>query len=257
MYLFFPGVRGNVRSGKYRGWFKVDSFQFGLGLGISSPGGGRRRRGQQKEEPKPEEKKDPKARPRREASAPSISEIVVTKTMDASSAQLAALTVMRHEYETVEIECVDKDGFVIYNIKLFMVMISGFSVSSGGGPASESISLNFTCFTLTTAARVHRPMKMIPKFAEKPEDKEAVKNMKIATLRDVLVRVFSYLEVPELYNASRACRLFYSASCDARLTLVDKHTVYYDLGNIEPTRLDGDIMELDEFYKKKSSEDSD
>ena len=54
-------VKGDVTATGYVGWIELNSFQFGVGRGISSPTGGSADR---------------------ELSAPSVSEITVTKDQD-------------------------------------------------------------------------------------------------------------------------------------------------------------------------------
>ena len=104
---------------------KLNSFQWGVGRGISSPTGGSADR---------------------EASAPSISEIVVTKPTDAASTKLFDES-LEGEGQDVQIDfCkTDKGQLEVYmTYTLSNTMISGFSTSSGGDRPSESLSLNFT-----------------------------------------------------------------------------------------------------------------
>ena len=82
----------------------------------------------------------------RHASAPSISEIVVTKQQDVATTKLLD-EALQGEGKTVVIDfCkTDKGKLEVYMAyKLADVMVSGYSVSSGGDRPSESISLNFT-----------------------------------------------------------------------------------------------------------------
>jgi type VI secretion system Hcp family effector len=67
IYMKYGDVIGNVKNKSHCGWIEVDSFQWGVGRGISSPTGGSADR---------------------ESSAPSVSEIVVTKQTDSSSPSL-------------------------------------------------------------------------------------------------------------------------------------------------------------------------
>src|SRR5258707_15238943 len=62
----FDGIKGDVTTADYKGWIELNSFQFGVSRGVSSGAGGATR----------------------ESSSPSISEIVVTKYFDKSSAKL-------------------------------------------------------------------------------------------------------------------------------------------------------------------------
>jgi type VI secretion system secreted protein Hcp len=104
---------------------EVTSFQWGVGRGIGSPVG---------------------RSANREASAPSVSEIVVSKSMDKSS--FAWLQeALKGKGAACEIHFCSTDAgqlktYATY--KLENCMISGYSVSSGGDRPSETISINFT-----------------------------------------------------------------------------------------------------------------
>lgn len=118
-------IKGDVTEEKHKDWIEVNSFQWGVGRGISSPTGGSADR---------------------ESSAPSISEIVVTKPTDLSSTKLLDAT-LQGEGKTVIIDfCkTDKANLEVYmTYTLTNTMISGYSLSSGGDRPSESLSLNFT-----------------------------------------------------------------------------------------------------------------
>jgi type VI secretion system secreted protein Hcp len=68
IYMQYGGIKGESVPGlPGPGWIEINSFQWGVGRGISSPTGGSADR---------------------ESSAPSVSEIVVTKDTDASSPNL-------------------------------------------------------------------------------------------------------------------------------------------------------------------------
>ena len=66
IYMKFGDVNGDVTTEGYKNWIELNSFQFGVSRAVSSGAGGATR----------------------ESSAPSISEIVVTKLFDSSSAKL-------------------------------------------------------------------------------------------------------------------------------------------------------------------------
>ncbi|MCE9533645.1 MAG: type VI secretion system tube protein Hcp [Planctomycetes bacterium] len=107
------------------GWVEVNSFQFGIGRGIASPTGG---------------SKD------RESTAPSISEIVITKPTDVSSVAWMEASLYGDGVKAQIDFCkTEKDALSVYmSYNLENAMISGYSVSSGGDRPSESISINFT-----------------------------------------------------------------------------------------------------------------
>lgn len=107
------------------GWIEINSLQFGAGRGISTPVG---------------------TSSKREASAPSISEVTVTKSMDSTSTALfneaCVGTAQDCEIHLVETGADKLETFL--EVKLTNAMISGYSASSGGDRPSESLSINFT-----------------------------------------------------------------------------------------------------------------
>ena len=125
IYMKYDSVDGEVTAAGHEKWIELHSFQWGVGRGISSPTGGSADR---------------------ESSAPSVSEIVVTKRMDSSSVHLLD-EALQGEGKLVKIDFVktDKGKLETYlSYELTNTMISGFSMSSGGDKPQESISLNFT-----------------------------------------------------------------------------------------------------------------
>jgi type VI secretion system secreted protein Hcp len=118
-------IKGDVTESKHVGWIELNSFQWGVGRGISSPTG---------------------ASADRESSAPSVSEITTTKTQDIATIALIN-EALQGEGQTVIIDfCkTDKGDLEVYlEWTLTNCMISGYSISSGGDRPSESLSLNFT-----------------------------------------------------------------------------------------------------------------
>src|SRR5829696_5996694 len=90
------------------GEFPIASFQWGIGRGISSPTGGSRDR---------------------EASAPSISEITITKLMDSTSPLLMNAALFGEPTEAT-ITAVGKNGTPVVLYVLGDTMVSGYSVSA-------------------------------------------------------------------------------------------------------------------------------
>ena len=118
-------IKGNVTEEGHKGWIELSSFQWGVGRGIASPTG---------------------HSANRESSAPSVSEITVSKAVDSSSNKLLT-EALQGEGVTVEIDfCKTEKGKLEVYIQYTLTncMISGYSLSSGGDRPSESISLNFT-----------------------------------------------------------------------------------------------------------------
>jgi len=118
-------IKGDVTEEGHADWVELNSLQWGVGRGISSPTGGSADR---------------------ESSAPSISEITVTKDNDSASVKLLD-EALEGEGKTVIIDFAktDKGKLEVYlTYTLTNCMISGYSLSSGGDRPTESLSLNFT-----------------------------------------------------------------------------------------------------------------
>ena len=118
-------IKGDVTAEGHKDWVELNSFQWGVGRGISSPTG---------------------AAADRESSAPSVSEITCAKDQDKGSIKLLN-EALQGEGKTVIIDFVKTDKGKLENFLTFTLtntMISGYSLSSGGERPSESLSLNFT-----------------------------------------------------------------------------------------------------------------
>jgi type VI secretion system secreted protein Hcp len=121
-----PNIEGGVTTTGFTKQIELNSFQFGIGRGVGSPTG---------------------SSSNREASTPSVSEITVTKVLDEASGNLIKEAYSGAGKATAVISFVrtDSNGGVCYlEYTLSNVMVSGYSISSGGDKPSESLSLNFT-----------------------------------------------------------------------------------------------------------------
>jgi type VI secretion system secreted protein Hcp len=127
IYMKYGKLNGEVDAKGYEKWVELDSLQFGVGRGIAAAGSG--------------------GGSKREASAPSLSEITVTKSFDAFS-PLALKEAIGGKGEDVKIDITrtDNSGKHVAFQKYILTecMMSGYSISSGGERPSESMSLNFT-----------------------------------------------------------------------------------------------------------------
>ena len=128
IFMKYGETDGEGSAEGYLKWIELQSLQWGVGRGISAGVGGASKR---------------------EASAPSVSEITVTKTLDAFS-PTALKEAIGGKGVTVKLDITrtDADGkhHAFQKYILSNVMISGYSVASGGDRPSESLSLNFTKF---------------------------------------------------------------------------------------------------------------
>lgn len=126
----FGDVAGSVATSGFQDWCELNSFQWGVGRGISMP-----HRGDST----------------REGSEPSVSEIVVTKRMDKGSIKLwqDAVAGQLNSKVTIKFTSTTKDKVESYlEYDLTDTGLSGYSVSgSGDDPPTESLSLNFAKIT--------------------------------------------------------------------------------------------------------------
>jgi type VI secretion system secreted protein Hcp len=129
-FLFIADVKGGAMDEKHRDWIEVSSFQWGSKRGVGSPMGGTSDR---------------------ESSAPSVSEIVVTKVIDRASPLLSKCAATGCHYRSVILEMRKAGGNQMVRYVLSNVMVSGYHVSSGGDRPTESLSLNFTKIEMRAA----------------------------------------------------------------------------------------------------------
>jgi type VI secretion system secreted protein Hcp len=125
IYMKIDGIKGNVEAAGHAEWIEVNSIQWGVGRGIATATG---------------TSKD------REASAPSISEVVVTKMLDIASPYIFSEACVGKS-KPIQIHLVKTDANQLETYLEYTLtnsLISGYSVSSGGDRPTESISINFT-----------------------------------------------------------------------------------------------------------------
>lgn len=125
IYMKYADIKGDTTQENHKEWITLNSFQWGVGRGISSPTG---------------------STERREASEPSVSEVTISKMMDESSNKLFERACVGTKGEVVKIHVVrtGSPGETFLEYILTNTLVSGYSVSSGGDNPSESLSLNFT-----------------------------------------------------------------------------------------------------------------
>jgi type VI secretion system secreted protein Hcp len=126
LYMKFGSIKGDVETTAYKDWIDINSFQWGVGRGISSPVG---------------------STADREASHPSVSEVTISKQMDIATNKLVEDALGGEMNNKVEIAYVTTGKNEVKEFLRYILTntaISGYSVSSGGDRPSESLSLNFT-----------------------------------------------------------------------------------------------------------------
>jgi type VI secretion system secreted protein Hcp len=109
------------------GTFALSSLQWGAGVEVSSNGGTGGTR----------------------TSRPSVSDITGTKMLDGASTGLFKALLMGQVIDTANITFSLRAGAPTITLVLHDVIVSGYSMSSGGDVPAESLSLNFLRFDLT------------------------------------------------------------------------------------------------------------
>ena len=121
--LMIDGIQGDSKLKGFEDQIQLHSAQFGVGRAISATS----------------------RTTKRESSAPSISELVVTKAQDRASVPLFLESLNGKGKNAVfTIVSLGESPTAIYRISLSGTMVSGYSVSGGGDLPTESLSLNFT-----------------------------------------------------------------------------------------------------------------
>lgn len=126
IFLKYGSIKGETTQVSHKEWIEIQSMQFGVGRGISSGVGGGSKR---------------------EATAPSVGEITLSKTMDISSNLLLKEALGGKAVDVkIELTQTDNSGKHVAFLKYILTntLISSYSISSGGDRPSESLSLNFT-----------------------------------------------------------------------------------------------------------------
>jgi type VI secretion system secreted protein Hcp len=150
IYLKIDSIKGSTTDTKFKEQIELGSFQWGAGIGVGSARGGDRT-----------------------TSEPSVSEITATKQLDKASEGLfkALLKGEPVGKGTISFTAASKGESVAYAVlEIEEVIISGYSMSSGGDIPSESISLNFTKFDYSFTGRDEKhtgsPTHLIYSLAE-------------------------------------------------------------------------------------------
>lgn len=133
IYLKLDGCEGSSTQTGFEKQIELHSFNWGAGLGVGSARGGDR-----------------------STSEPSVSEITATKNLDKSSEHLFKNLLKGESLAKGEISftSASKGTSIAYAVlKIEDVIVSGYSMSSGGDFPQESISLNFTKFDFSFSGR--------------------------------------------------------------------------------------------------------
>ena len=126
VFLSIPSIPGDSTALGFANDIELNSFQFSNARAITLPFGST---GQQ-------------------ASIPTISDLVITKTMDKSSPGIVEAFFLNHGISKIDIfltkpSVFSKEQFVYAHYTLSNVLFSSYSISSGGDTPTESIGINF------------------------------------------------------------------------------------------------------------------
>jgi len=126
IYMKYDGITGQVTTDGFKDQVMVESFQFGVNRAMTSGA----------------------KNANREASTPSVSEVVITKTQDAASADIVKTSLGGEGKKCIfsfTKSGTDMKEAAYMIITLEHTLISSFNMSSHGeGIPNESLSLNFT-----------------------------------------------------------------------------------------------------------------
>ena len=125
VFLNIPSIPGSSTTLGFTNDIELSSFHFSNSRTITSSGGADR-----------------------QASAPSFSDLVITKTMDKSSPGILEAIFLDHGISKMDMYLTKpsadtKEPFVFVHYTLSNVLFSSYSISSGGDAPTESIGLNF------------------------------------------------------------------------------------------------------------------
>jgi type VI secretion system secreted protein Hcp len=126
-------IPGDVTATDHESWIELNSVQWGVARSIAAPVG---------------------AVADRESSAPTVSEITVSKANDKASPKLF-VEALEGEGKTVQIDFCKTDAGKLQayiSLTLTNCMISGNTVSSSGDRPQESLTLSFTKFQFKNLA---------------------------------------------------------------------------------------------------------
>ncbi len=126
VFLSIQSIPGSSTALGFANDIELNSFQFSDSRTISPPSGSTDQ----------------------QASAPTLSDLLITKTMDKSSPLIIKAIFLNHEISKMDMYLTKpssgtKEQFVFVHYTLSNVLFSSYSVSSGGDMPTESVGLNF------------------------------------------------------------------------------------------------------------------
>lgn len=141
IYMSYPGLKGDATETGFRDWITLLSASFGSSRSVAASVG---------------------STAGREASVPTISDIVVSKNLDAASAGLFRASVTLSQGKTVIIAFTrtGAEGEAYLKYQLDDVLISSYSIAGSTDRPTEQLSLSCAKFqmTMTTTDSSNAPL---------------------------------------------------------------------------------------------------
>ena len=125
IYIKYEGIDGDVTHDQHKKWIDIQKLTWGVGRAVSTPVG---------------------SAMNREASEPHVSEVTVTKMMDASSPKFftEGCTGKHGKKVVIHLVTTGSPGDTYVEYTLTNTLVSGYSVSTTGDRPVEQINFNFT-----------------------------------------------------------------------------------------------------------------
>ncbi|MFV0334221.1 MAG: Hcp family type VI secretion system effector [Tropicimonas sp.] len=125
IYLQLDGIPGDATHETHKAWMDVESLHWNVSRNMNTAAG---------------------STANREASEPTVSEVVLTKVSDSSSTKLfaEACTGRTGKLTTIHLVTTGNPGDTYIEYKLTNTLVSNYSVDTSGDRPVETIRLNFT-----------------------------------------------------------------------------------------------------------------
>jgi type VI secretion system secreted protein Hcp len=139
LYMQYPGLTGDATESGFQNWITLTSVHFGTSRNVAASVGSTKSR---------------------EASTPTISDITVTKALDAASAGLFRASVSLGQGQTVQIAFTKTGGETYLQYTLNEVIISGYQIGTTGDRPVETVNISCAQFqmTVTTTDSSNKPV---------------------------------------------------------------------------------------------------
>ena len=131
LFMKYPGLQGDSTEKGFENWITLTSVTFGTNRNVAAAVGSTKSR---------------------EASTPTISDVTVTKLLDASSAGLFRASVTLGQGQTVQIAFTKTGGGTYLAYTLSEVIIAGYMINTTGERPVETVKISCAQFQMTVTA---------------------------------------------------------------------------------------------------------